>query len=227
MTSSAVAPAGDPALRLMPGCELGGWAGWDREIPISLCVDGCFYIAGLRLDPAEHLRRRGLCLGAVSSTGLLHALWELPYGLPFPGRALAPMDRETLKQDGRGWVEERRGGVIRVYRPAGVIGSVAVPDKSLAKAVHRAATHPPTVRRTAVWMTSTNDQSARTAALLLRARNLGIGVLALGDSRRSELVQSADAIRGRPAVFRWWQAELAYRNWLRSTVPTGTVAPSG
>lgn len=220
MTSPTVAPAAYPALQLIPESGLGAWPGWSHEIPIPLCVDGCFYIAGLRLDPSEHLRRREIRLGAATSTGLLHALWELPLGVPFPTRALAPRDRETLKQEGRGWAQEQREEVVRVYRPAGVIGCIAVPDKSLAKAVQRAATHPPTVRRTAVWTTSTNDVSAGAMALLLRARRLGVGVLAVDDSRVCELVRPADATGGRPAVFRWWQAELAYRNWLRSTAPT-------
>lgn len=227
MTSPTIVPAADPAMQLMQASGLGRWPGWDHEVPVPLCVDGSFYIAGLRLDQAEHLRRSEVCLCAVTSTGLLHALWELPLGVPFPIRALAPMDQETLKQEGRGWAEERHEEVVRVYRPAGLIGCVAVPDRSLAKAVQKAAAHPPTVRRTAVWMTSTKDVSAKTTALLSYALSLGIGVLAVDGSRVCELVRPADAIGGRPAVFRWWQAELAYRNWLRCTVPIGRAGALG
>jgi hypothetical protein len=215
-------PVADPALQqLIPPSGLGAWPGWNHQIPVPLSVDGCFYIAGLRLDPAEHLRRREMRLGAVTSTGLLHALWELPLGVPFPRRSLAPMDWETLSDEGRGWAQERHEEIVRVYRPAGVIGCIAVPDRSLAKAVQRVATHPATVRRTAVWMTSTKDVSAKTTALLSRARILGVGVLAVDDNRVCELVRPAESIGGRPAVFRWWQAELAYRNWLKSTAPIG------
>lgn len=223
MTSPTVARATHPSMHLIAASGLGAWAGWNQAIPIPLCVDGCFYVAGLWLDTAEHLRRSEMRLGAATSTGLLHALWELPAGIPVPKRALAPMDRETLRQEGCGWAEERRDDIVRVYRPAGLVGCVAVPDKSLAKAVQRVSAHPPTVRRTAVWLTASNDVSARTADLLSRAVRLGVGVLAVDGDRLCELVRPADAVRGRPAVFRWWQAELAYRNWLRSTVPIGTA----
>lgn len=206
--------------------ESGSWAESDCEIPVPLCVDGRFYFVGLRLDHHEHARRQELRLGAATSSGLLHSLWELPHGVPIPRRALAPMDRETLETEGRGWVVERREKVVRVYRPAGVVGSVAVSDKSLCGAVHKVGTHPPTVRRTAVWMTPTHQESPRVKAILSRARRLGVGVLAASGGQLHELVPPAKPIRGRPVVFRWWQAELAYRNWLRSTEPTDTAGPS-
>jgi hypothetical protein len=137
------------------------------------------------------------------------------------------MDRETLDNEGFGWVEQRDGSFLRSYQPPGAICSIAVADKSLVRAVRCAAMHPPTVRRTAVWLTSTRGLGPTSSEPLHLARRLGVGVVVATDGCATQLVSPAGAIQGRPAVFRWWQAELAYRNWLRRTVPTGKVALSG
>jgi len=220
ITRPAAAMSIDPVLELVTASRPSYFGGCDLEVPVALCVDGRSYIVGLRPDLGEHLRRREMDLGAVTSTGLLHALWELPYGIPLPPQALRPMDCVTLEHEGSGWVEERDDGLVRTYQPAGIVRSVAVSDRSLIRAVHKAATHRPTIRRTAIWLRPTGGNPPAAEASLLRAASLGVGVLAVGGGHVSELVRPADAISGRPAVFRWWQAELAYRNWLRSTEPT-------
>jgi hypothetical protein len=190
------------------------------EIPVPLCVDGRRYVAGLRLNLDEHLRRQRVGLGAATSTGLLHALWELPYGISFPRNSFSEIDRLTLTEADDRWVEHRGEDFLRVYQPAGAIKSVTASDRSLARAVDKAASHPPTVRRTAIWNTSTDGRSSKATATLLKARLLGVGVLAFDGIRTHELVEPGEAVRGQPAVFRWWQAELAYRNWINRTTPT-------
>ena len=101
-----------------------------------------------------------------------------------------------------------------------------VPAASLAGGIHRAASHPPTVRRAAMCLELKHGGGRGRARLLELAKDLGVGVLEVSARGVHELVPSARPQMGRPAVFRWWQAELAYRNWLRSTEPTGTTAPS-
>jgi hypothetical protein len=56
---------------------------------------------------------------------------------------------------------------------------------------------------------------------------LGIGVIASSKSEASALIEPGPAVTGRPAVYRWWQAEVCYRNWLSSTEPTGTTVNAG
>lgn len=197
------------------------------ELPVRLSVDGQHYVVGLELDPAEHRRRHENRLGAIPSTGLLHALWELPLGVAIPWHALKPIDRSTLHEEGKGWVEHTGDTVVRTYRPAGAIRSVLVSHDSLSTAVNRAGSHPPTVRRIALWAHESSHVSAHQEASLARARALGVGVWAGLGERISQLVEPAQPMLGRPVVFRWWQAELAYRNWLSNTGPTGTAAPSG
>ena len=190
------------------------------EIPVPLCVDGRRYIAGLRLNSFEHLRRQQVGLGAATSTGLLHALWELPYGISFPKRSFSEMDCMTLMEADDRWVEHSGNDFIRMYQPAGAIKWISASDRSLARAVNKAASHPPTIRRTAIWNTSTDGRSPKATATLLKATLLGVGVLAFDGIRTHELVGPGEAVRGRPAVFRWWQAELAYRNWISRITPT-------
>jgi hypothetical protein len=191
---------------------------WEISVPLS--VDGRRYNAGLRLNQTEHLRRQQVGLGAATSTGLLHALWELPYGISFPKGSFSEIDCYTLAEADDRWVQHVGGDFIRMYQPAGTIKWISASDRSLVRAVDKAASHPPTVRRTAIWNTSTDGTSPRATATLLKARLLGVGVLTFDGSRTHELVEPAEAIQGRPAVFRWWQAELAYRNWLNRTTPT-------
>jgi hypothetical protein len=197
-----------------------------HDIVVGLRVDGRSYLATLRLDTGEHGRRQALGLGSATSAGLLHALWNLPRGIPVPSRTLTAQDSETLRREGVGWVGESQGTFVRNYEPPGIIHAILVADTLLGRALGRVAAHPPTVRRTVLWVTSARKQSGRMSISLDRARNLGIGVLAVANGCATELVQPAEATQGRPCVFRWWQAELAYRNWLKSTVPTAKVGAS-
>ncbi len=208
---------------LLSTCEL-RWS--SNEIPIPLCVEGRPYVAGLELNLQEHSRRQLAGLEAVTSTGLLHALWELPYGVPFPTQSFNVLDRATLESAEDGWVEKQDDTFVRLYQPVGTIRSIIVSDRSLARAVAKAASHSPTIRRFAIWRTSTTGKSPNAVETLLRARMLGVGVIAVDDAQFVELVAPAEAIRSRPVVFRWWQAELAYRNWISSTAPIESAVAS-
>lgn len=189
------------------------------EVFVNLCVDGSAYLAGLQLNEVEHNRRKNLGLGALTSTGLLHSLWEIPHGIPFLRESLKSFDLAELDNGEPGWIGEHDGKMIRHYQPPGTVRSIVVADESLAAAVSRAARHPMTVRRTAVWFRQSTRLNLRAENTLSRAHALGIGVIVAKDGQMAQLVPSLDAMRGRPAVFRWWQAELAYRNWLRCTGP--------
>ena len=197
------------------------------EFPVQLSVDGHKYLAGLELDPAEHARRSQNHLGAVTSTGLLHALWELPFGVAISWKSLSCMDRSTLDRAGDGWVDRTEDSVVRTYQPAGLVRSIFVSHPSLSKAVKGAASHPPTVRRVALWTDAADVWSPTHEASLAKARALGVGIWASSGEHVSQLLEPAQPLLGRPVVFRWWQAELAYRNWLSSTGPTGKAVPLG
>ena len=222
----------------MPRAVMGQFASWlygssapdststDLRVEAELCVDGARFSALLHVDCEEHDRRRRLGLGAATSTGLLHALWNLPWGISFPRSVLDPADLATLTELGQGWVEESEGLVTRRYQPAGTVQAIAVIDSVLARAISRAATHSPTVRRHAVWSRPSELVSGRVAMSLRHALEIGVGVSVAGEWGSNVLVEPAVPLVGRPAVFRWWQAEIAYRNWITRIAPTVSVAPS-
>lgn len=202
------------------------WPSTEGEVLVPLRIDGTSYAVGLRIDHDEHARRQVGELAAVVSTGLLHALWMLPRGVPVVWAALSEIDQDTIDVEGCGWVERSGPWVTRCYTPAGVVASLLVTHASLSRAIARAAAHPPTVRRIVRWERTTKGRLRPDPLQLSRAQTLGIGVYVHDPCSGEcvELVAPAEALRGLPAVFRWWQAELAYRNWLMRRPPTAPAA---
>ena len=194
-----------------------------RELSVPLCVDNRKFIAGFQLNHHEHFRRQTRGLQAISSTGLLHALWELPHDIPFPVNSFNELDRATLESADDGWVKRQGADLLREYQPPGVVRSVTVSDHSLKLAISKAAACPPIFRRIAIWRTSACRHNVNSFASVKRATALGIGVIVDAGSHTYELVQPAQPMRGLPSVFRWWQAEIAYRNWISSREPTDEV----
>ena len=169
------------------------------------------------------MRRRDCAgMGAVTSRGLLHALWSVPHEIPVPWLALSPLDRFTLESEGKGWVELNPRHVIRRYQPPGVVRTVSVSDESLPRAIIRVGARPPVFERIALWKRTSATTPRIRRATLDRARLLGIGVAVSDPSGVSELLAPQPAEMGVPSVYRWWQAELAYQSWLalRRTQPT-------
>jgi hypothetical protein len=196
------------------------------EVGVPLRVDGNSFLAGLRITNGEHNRRRRLGVGAATSTGLLHTLWALPHGVPVLRSSLPERDQMTLNHEGFGWIDDDGCTVRRTYEPPGTVGTVIVIDTSLSRAVHRVASHPSTTRRIAVWQRQSERPPRPRRDQVERARSLGIGIYIVEHGRCSEVLGAAPALTGLPAVFRWWQAELAYRNWLMHIGPTATTALS-
>lgn len=194
-----------------------------RRVVSEVHVDGDHYFALLMLDLVEHHRRRLAGVGHAS-TRLLHVLWGFPARIKFPKTACDSYERETLTEEGAGWIDVAGDSFARLYQPIGRIDMVAVVDKSVRRAVSRAASHPATTRRLAIWSGQRHQTCQNSSEDLAEAARLGIGVIALGKSEASALIEPAPAVTGRPAVYRWWQAEVCYRNWLSSTGPTGTIA---
>jgi hypothetical protein len=196
------------------------------EMGVPLKVDGSSYVVGFRLTENEHARRLGLDLGAATSTGLLHALWGLPHGIPVLRTAVAVRDIATLDEEGVGWMRCLGRTIIRTYQPPGVVGTIVVSDSSLSRAMSRAASHPSTVRRIAIWRRRSNTTPRLRQAQLDYAAEFGLGIYATVGDETTQLLAADPGLTGLPAVFRWWQAELAYRNWLMHNTPTAQVAAS-
>ena len=178
---------------------------------IPMLVDGRAFFAQLRIDDHEHERRVAHELGAVTSTGALHALWSLPASLSIVVDDLAARDVATLRHTASGHIDFDGCYLRRLYQPAGEIVAIVTADGSLSRAVRQAAAQPAVYRRVAVG--STGDLDARARAAIER---FGVGAVSVEDGAATVLHQPRAAALGRPAVFRWWLVELAYRNWLHA-----------
>jgi len=196
------------------------------DVQSNMHVDGSKYAAIMRLDGDEHNRRGVGGLGALTGTGLLHALWELPVGIPWPVEQIAIRDLATLRMAEPGWITIEDGLVERKYRPPGRVATVMTSDDSLARSVKRVSMHPPTVERIAVWTRNAQRPYRNIASTANLAENGGIGIIVETDGERELLVSPRAAVIGRPSIYRWWQAELVYRNWLTNTSPTAPTATS-
>ena len=175
---------------------------------VELQVDGARFAVDFVLDEHEHRSRSALGLGPATNTGLLHALWELPEGVPVRADRLTEQNVATLRDLGVGYV---RGTDVltRTFNPVGSIRSVLVVTNSMEMAVAGVARLPPIFRRLAVAFRRPDKRAFATNA---RA-STGIGRVLMGSGGAEVLAEPEAAIRGVPAVYRWWLAELAYRNW--------------
>lgn len=116
----------------------------------GLSVDGLRFFVSFVLDAHEDQRRRRIGVGAVSDRRLLHALWELPEGIPVRWDDVSSVDAETLRQSGQGLVDGAGDLVRRSYRPVCRVTTVAVVAARLGDAVRRVGELPPIFRRLAV-----------------------------------------------------------------------------
>lgn len=173
---------------------------------VELCIDGARFAVTFDVDQQEHRRRSEAGLGAATDTGLLHALWELPEGIPTPAVALTDRDLSTLRHLGAGYVQGS-ATLTRLYVPAGVIGAVVVVAGTLGEAVASAARLPAIYRRLAVCHRRPID-----AGSIEYGRRVGVGAVLVSGSAAEVVVAPREPVLGVPAVVRWWLAELAYRN---------------
>lgn len=175
---------------------------------VEVSVDGTRWFAHFTVNEDEHARRARSQLGAVTDTGLLHALWELPEDVPIPLQALADRDSATLRRDGEGYVRIDGNTVERLFRPAGSVDTIAVVSNKASTAVRSVGKLPPIYVRLAIAVDRRTPNR-----ILEQARATGVGVLAISTDRPLVHVPPATAVRGVPAVYRWWINEITYRNW--------------
>ena len=173
----------------------------------SANVDGGF-TAWLRLDDMEHARRRREGVGAMTSTGLLSGLWELPAGVAVPAEALRPERVRRLRAAPSAAVETE-DGFVRSYSPPGVVLAVAFAGGRADRVLGQAIRFTPIVRRFAIVGSASLSRRVVNAAA-----EWGIGLLQITSDEVRVVVEGAPAELGMPHVYRWWLAENAYDGWL-------------
>lgn len=184
----------------------------DRPVVTTrLRIDGQVVSAALLLDSTEVDRRRGVGIGAVADAGLLHALWTLPEGLPMPLNTVNDLDLDTLSELGEGTIEFDDSRAMRTYRPIGTVCALAAVAANAGSAVRSVGAFPTIFRRLAMVTGPVVDQVDLDLACAY-----GVGVSHLAGDEWKTLLEPAAAELGVPAVYRWWIAEIAYRNYLAS-----------
>jgi hypothetical protein len=177
---------------------------------LTAALDGQEVLIAFDLNAEEHQRRKCSEAGPIHSRGLLHALWSLPEELPTPVLGLDDRDRETLTDEGQGFVRFVGDAVYRDYRPPGVVLAVALVRSRLAEGVTAIGAFPPLFRRYAV---ATNDELPDPRGIAL-GEELGIGMAAFTRQGFVVLSKAAAPWLGVPAVYRWWLAEISYSAWV-------------
>ena len=171
------------------------------------------YTAWARIDSAEHARRQCVGLGAVTSTALLSSLWELPSGCSVPARSLSDSVVARLRSAG-GVASESTDGFSRTYAPIGTVDAVAFMGNQPHDVVRRAASFSPIVGRYAI----VRARHAR-AEVIECSQHHGVGLI-IQDDVATMLVEPSPPETGRPHVYRWWLAELAYAHIEQGVHPT-------
>jgi hypothetical protein len=175
---------------------------------VELRIDGSRFAARFDLDYREHHRRQRAGAGAATSTGLLHALWELPAHVPVPATCLGDLDRSTLREFGAGYVEGTEE-LTRTFAPVATVTAVVVVAKGMNEAMARASRLPPIFWRLAASL----RRPARFEDAVTAGHASGVGGVVVGGGGSEVVVAPRAPMRGVPAVYRWWLGELAYRNW--------------
>lgn len=172
---------------------------------VDVELEGRQVALAVAVDWAEHDRRRSAGLGAVTSTGMLHGLWLLPSGGAVPASQV-PVSKRVRFRSESGWVHEGSTGFHRLYNPAGVVTAAAVARAKNADALRAAAALPPIFDRYVVARSPSR-------ALIADATALGLGIIATAGQEAEVIVSPGRSVTGRPAVYRWWLAEIAYERW--------------
>ncbi|MEX2374896.1 MAG: hypothetical protein WD942_04815 [Dehalococcoidia bacterium] len=154
-------------------------------------LDGYPYTAVFRPNLREISRRQRLRIGAITATDDLHSAWMRQHDKG--GNLVAdPHDHAG-------------------YSPPGEIVALASARQSPDDAIRASHRIPPIYRRIAVW-----NESEDSTSHLESAERAGIGVIVLAAGSVTAHIAPRPPVPGKPAVFRWYVAELIYRSWLQA-----------
>lgn len=186
-------------------------------VPGAARVTGAVADAVVRLDIAEHERRRAAGLGDVPSLDVLDALMCVPEGVDVPVADLGPVTLSHLRRAPAGCVMWVNGGwaLRRLAVMPLSVELVIVRSTSWRAAIRRAAAFSPFATRVVLldrlpssWPAGSFDAVA-----------CGVGVWANHDGAVVEYVAPEPFQLRWVKPARWRFAERAYGEWLRSSRP--------
>lgn len=177
---------------------------------VSVCLAGEHVYAVLRVDEAEHQRRRAAGVGAVTDRLVLEAMAGLPRACPVSLDDLDPLTRSALALAPDGLVSYAADTVTRTWTPAVRLTAVLAQRSSIRSAIAAAAWFAPDTRR-AVWAP---DVSTFGGDVIEGARAMGVGLVAGATGAAVVWLQPAE-----PRVVlgprHWRILEVAYDELLR------------
>jgi hypothetical protein len=185
-----------------------------NSFPVPLNIDGCSVVGIFEVSIEEHSRRLVSGASAITSTSALHALWELPFEVPIPLGNLTPLVQVGLKKMVGTAVESSGDQVIRTYQPPGRLLAVVAVKGNVRAGLSDLSMFPPIFYR---GLLTENSQPPSEQLALALTR--GVGVVGPVSPEMRCLLSCRDPERGSPSVYRWWVAELAYRQYLRIGSP--------
>lgn len=179
-------------------------------VPNAARITGGRADAFVRIDAAEHERRRQEKLKAVTPLWKLDLMLNLPFGEPVAVQSLDSDERWTLERMPKGTVQRGEGTVTRVCRPVAEVAAVVASGASLPKLLAQVAPF----KRAAQRMVALDAIPDDFDEIGWQAKFHGVGVWALTGSEAVELI-AADTFKLRYYTgARWRVSEYAYRAWL-------------
>lgn len=174
--------------------------------------------AVLRVDGAEHARRTGAGVGAVTDLRLLDRLMCLPLGADIAWGDLDAEDAALFQRTSPGIVTVSALGVRRLLVPAVTVDLVVVRQSRWRAGLRAAAAFEPFAQR----VLHLPQAPGRIADLLWEADLLGIGVWVGGDDAPEQLLAPAPWRRRYVKAAGWRFAERAYAAWLSASCLPGS-----
>lgn len=189
-------------------------------------VSGAARVAGgtgdalVEVDMAEHQRRAGLGLRAVTDLGMLARLLRLPHGELVRWADLSADDERRLRSAPDGIVYCSAAGVRRVLAYPAAVPLVLVRSRSWRRGLRAASAFEPFAQRVLVLEGFRQDLTR----LAWEADVLGVGVWLKAGSRTREVVAPAPWRQHYVKAAGWRFRERAYQCWLSARPPAGWCA---
>jgi hypothetical protein len=196
--------------------------GFGGEIAAGLRFAGVRVDALVRPDEQELTRRAMVSLGVLDDHyHLMEALAALPLGEPVPWTDLDLRGRLELDVAPPGVVRATSTHVERVWRPAVQVTGVIAVTSDWRQGIDRVGLLGGHAPGGIVLL----RPPRRTGPLLARAGRFGLGVVALDQRGRWELLRPATPIhRIDPGARHWRFLEAAYAAWRQTTTSAGPAA---
>jgi hypothetical protein len=193
----------------MQAATMFGFAG---EVVTGVRLAGVSVTAVAQLDPVEVQRREATGLGAVLDYDLTEVLAQLPADWPVARSDLDPVTLRLLDGAPPGVVESNSTAVTRLWRPALTVTGVLTTSRDWRAGLRSVSLFAADAPRGLVL----SQQLHKLEPMLVRAQELGIGVLAPDSSQQWRLLLEPHREPSyAPGPSHWRFLEVTYLAWRR------------